>query len=347
MSPQEVMKLIEQAQPFIIAEMSANHNQSLEKALQIVNAAAKAGVNALKLQTYTPDTLTIDRADGEFFIHDSKSLWQGESLYNLYKKAYMPWEWHEPIFKRCREQGIVPFSTAFDATSVELLEALGVELYKIASFEIVDIPLIQKVARTGKPILLSTGMATVAEIHEAVCAIRETGNAHVVLLKCTSTYPSSPENSHLRTLPHMRQLFDCPVGISDHTLGIGVAVAAVALGAQVIEKHFTLSRSEGGVDAPFSLEPHEMQALVEETRRAWQALGRVHYGPSRAEEDSLVFRRSLYAVQDIAEGEEFTEKNVRSIRPGHGLAPKYLKILLGRRARRAIQRGEPITWEMF
>ncbi|WJI24220.1 pseudaminic acid synthase [Thermosynechococcus sp. B0] len=331
--------------PFIIAEMSGNHNQSLERALAIVEAVAKAGAHALKLQTYRADTITISCEKPDFFIHDKTSLWQGEYLYNLYQKAYTPWEWHEPIFRRARELGLIAFSTPFDLTAVDFLEELDCPIYKIASFENVDLGLIRRVAETGKPIIMSTGMATLAELDEAVRTIRATGNDQIVLLKCTSTYPASPTDSNLRTIPHLKELFGCEVGLSDHTLGIGVAVAAVALGATVIEKHFTLSRAEGGVDAAFSLEPHEMKLLVEETQRAYQALGRVHYGPTEAEKKSLVYRRSLYFVKDMVAGEVITPECIRSIRPGYGLPPKYYEVLLGKRVNQAIERGTAVSWE--
>ncbi|WP_315863522.1 pseudaminic acid synthase [Thermosynechococcus sp. PKX82] len=331
--------------PFIIAEMSGNHNQSLERALAIVEAVAKAGAHAVKLQTYRADTITISCEKPDFFISDKTSLWQGEYLYNLYQKAYTPWEWHEPIFKRAQELGLIAFSTPFDLTAVDFLEELDCPIYKIASFENVDLGLIRRVAQTGKPIIMSTGMATLAELDEAVRTIRATGNDQIVLLKCTSTYPASPTDSNLRTIPHLRELFGCEVGLSDHTLGIGVAVAAVALGATVIEKHFTLSRAEGGVDAAFSLEPHEMKLLVEETQRAYQALGRVHYGPTEAEKKSLVYRRSLYFVKDMVAGEVITPECIRSIRPGYGLPPKYYEVLLGKRVNQAIERGTAVSWE--
>ncbi|MFY0543169.1 pseudaminic acid synthase [Brevibacillus sp. H7] len=333
--------------PFIIAEMSGNHNQSLERALEIVEAAAKAGAHALKIQTYTADTMTIDYQKGEFFINDPNSLWKGKSLYELYQEAYTPWEWHKPIFDRCRELGMIGFSTPFDESAVDFLESLDVPLYKIASFENIDIPLIRRVARTGKPIIISTGMATIAEIDEAVRAAREEGCEDLVLLKCTSTYPASPENSNLLTIPHMRQLFDVEVGLSDHTMGVGVAVASVALGATVIEKHFTLRRADGGVDSAFSLEPEEFHSLVVETERAWQGLGRVSYGPTEKEKNSLVFRRSLYVVEDVKAGEPLTKQNLRAIRPGHGLPPKYYDVLLGKRVKRDIPKGTPASWDLF
>lgn len=301
--------------PFIIAEMSGNHNQSLERALTMVDAAAQAGAHALKLQTYTADTMTLDLKSGDFFIDDPESLWHGKSLYELYGEAYTPWEWHEPIFERCRQLGLIPFSTPFDESAVDFLEELNTPFYKIASFENTDLPLIQKVASTGKPMIISTGMATVSDIDETVRTARAAGCKDIVLLKCTSTYPASPENSHLLTIPHMRQLFDCEVGLSDHTLGNGVAIASIALGATVIEKHFTLSREDGGVDAAFSLEPDELKALVEETERAWRALGQVKYGSSKREQASKKFRRSLYITKDMQAGEVLTEENLRVIRP--------------------------------
>ncbi|UZE27641.1 pseudaminic acid synthase [Pseudomonas asplenii] len=332
------------APPFVIAEMSGNHNQSLEVALQIVEAAAKAGAHALKLQTYTADTMTLDLAEGEFFIRDSGSLWAGSSLYELYEKAHTPWEWHAPIFARAKALGMLAFSTPFDETAVDFLESLDVPAYKIASFENTDLPLIRRVAATGKPLIISTGMASVAELDETVRAARAAGCRDLVLLKCTSTYPASPLNSHIRTIAHLQQLFGCQVGLSDHSMGVGVAVAAVALGATVVEKHFTLDRAAGGVDASFSLEPAEMASLVLETERAWQALGQVRYGATEAEQKSLVYRRSLYVVQDVAKGEPFTAQNVRAIRPGLGLAPKHVDAVLGRNARVALKRGTPLVW---
>ncbi|MBA2132300.1 pseudaminic acid synthase [Capillibacterium thermochitinicola] len=333
--------------PFIIAEMSGNHNGSLERALAIVEAAAAAGAHAVKLQTYTADTMTLDLEEGEFFIDDPENLWQGKSLYRLYQEAATPWEWHEAIFKRCRERGIIGFSTPFDQSAVEFLETLNVPCYKIASFENIDLPLIKKVAATGKPLFLSTGMATLAELDEAVRAAREAGCRDLILLKCTSTYPADPKNTNLRTIPHMRDLFGCQVGVSDHTPGIGVATAAVALGATVVEKHFTLNRADGGVDAAFSLEPAEMRTLVVETERAWQALGRISYGPAEDEKPSLKHRRSLYIVKDLKAGDVLTAENLRAIRPGLGLPPKYFPIVMGKRVKRDVPRGTPLAWELL
>jgi N-acetylneuraminate synthase len=333
--------------PFVIAEMSGNHNQSLERALEIVEAAAKAGAQALKIQTYTADTMTLDLDKGEFFISDPANLWKGSSLYELYREAYTPWEWHKPIFDRCRDLGILGFSTPFDETAVDFLESLDVPCYKIASFENTDLPLIRKVAATGKPVIISTGMATVAELDETVRAAREAGCKDLVLLKCTSTYPAAPDNSNLATIPHMRELFQCQIGLSDHTMGIGVAVAAVALGATVIEKHFTLARADGGVDSTFSMEPDEMRSLVIESERAWQARGRVAYGPGEKEKGSLLHRRSLYVVEDMKAGEKLTRKNLRAIRPGLGLPPKFYETLLGKRVTRDVKRGTPADWSLF
>ena len=333
--------------PFVIAEMSGNHNQSLDRALAIVDAAAKAGAHALKIQTYKADTMTLDLAGGEFSITDASSLWAGKTLYKLYEQAHTPWEWHVPIFDRARALGMAAFSTPFDETAVDFLETLDVPCYKIASFEMTDLPLIRKVAATGKPMIVSTGMASTAEIDETVRAARAAGCRDLVLLKCTSTYPATPANTHLRTIPNLREWSSCEVGLSDHTMGIGAAVAAVALGATVIEKHFTLSRADGGVDSAFSLEPAELQALVVETERAWQALGHVSYGPTDAEKSSLAYRRSLYAVRDIAAGETLTPDNVRAIRPGSGLPPKHLDQVLGRKAKRDVKKGTPMAWDLL
>jgi N-acetylneuraminate synthase len=335
-----------QAKPFIIAEMSGNHNQSLERALEIVDAAARAGAHGLKIQTYTADTMTLDLAEGDFAVSDPGSLWKGETLYSLYGKAYTPWEWHQPIFDRCKKHGMIGFSTPFDASAVDFLESLDVPCYKIASFENTDLPLIRRVAATGKPMIVSTGMATAAELDETMRAIRAEGCQDVVLLKCTSTYPATPENTNLRTLPHLAELFQCEVGLSDHTMGVGASVASIALGACVVEKHFTLRRADGGVDSAFSLEPEEMKSLVIETERAWQALGQVSYGPTEAERKSLQYRRSLYVGEHMRAGDVFTEKNLRRIRPGAGLAPKYYDLLLGRSVKRDVAPGTPVSWDL-
>lgn len=333
--------------PFVIAEMSGNHNQSLERALEIVEAAARSGAHGLKIQTYTPDTMTIDLEEGEFFISDPKSLWEGTSLYKLYGQAYTPWEWHKPIFDRCRELGMIGFSTPFDDTSVDFLESLNVPCYKIASFENTDLPLIRKVAATGKPMIISTGMASIAELDDTVRAAREAGCKDLILLKCTSTYPATPQNTNIATIPHLRDLFGCEVGLSDHTMGVGVSVASVALGASVIEKHFTLARADGGVDSAFSMEPAEMASLVVETERAWQALGTVSYGATVAEQKSLQFRRSLYVVKDMKAGETLTRENVRAIRPGLGMPTKYLDVILGKAIRQDVKRGTALSWSLI
>jgi pseudaminic acid synthase len=331
--------------PFIIAEMSGNHNQSLDRALEIVNAAASTGAHALKLQTYTADTMTLDVSDGDFFIDDENSLWKGKSLYELYKIACTPWEWHEPIMKRANELGLLCFSTPFDDTAVDYLEDLNVPAYKIASFENTHLPLIKKVASMGKPMIISTGMASIAEMDEMVQAIRDAGCEQFILLNCTFTYPATPGYSNVLTIPHMRKLFNCEVGLSDHTMGIGVSVASVAHGATVIEKHFTLNRADGGVDSAFSMEPEEMKSLVTETERAWQALGKVTYGPTEVEKHSLPFRRSLYVAKDMQKGDVFNEKNMRIVRPGLGLDPKYYDILVGRTVSQDVKKGTALKWE--
>lgn len=333
--------------PFIIAEMSGNHGQSLEKAKKLIEVAAGAGAHAVKLQTYTPDTITLDVHEGEFFIADPDSLWEGSSLYDLYKEAMTPWEWHKELFDYANQLGMVAFSSPFDLTAVAFLEKLEVPCYKIASFENTDHALLAAVAQTGKPVIVSTGMATQAEIAESVDVLRQHGCDDLILLKCTSNYPARPVDANLRTIPHLVDLFDCQVGLSDHTMGVGVAVAAVALGATVVEKHFVLDRSEGGVDAEFSLEPDELKLLVEETDRAAAALGKVTYGPTEKEQASMVFRRSLYISEDMREGDELTEKNLRSVRPGLGLPPKYLPLLLGKRINRDVKKGTPMSWELI
>jgi pseudaminic acid synthase len=332
--------------PFVIAEMSGNHNQSLERALQIVDAAARSGAHGLKIQTYKPDTMTIDLDEREFHIGDPNSLWAGTSLYKLYEQAMTPWEWHEPIFERARQHGMIPFSTPFDETAVTFLESLEVPCYKIASFENTDLPLIRRVAATGRPLIISTGMATVAELDETVREAQRAGCRELVLLKCTSTYPATAENTNITTIPHLRDLFGCEVGLSDHTMGVGVSVASIALGASVIEKHFTLARADGGVDSAFSMEPDELAQLVIETERAWRALGKVSYGPIPAELKSIQFRRSLYIVRDMAAGDVLTHETLRAIRPGHGLPTKYLSRMLGKAVNRDIKRGTALTWDL-
>jgi pseudaminic acid synthase len=332
--------------PFVIAEMSGNHNQSLDRAFAIVDAIADAGAHALKLQTYTPDTITFNGASEEFFIRDNQSLWQDKNLYKLYQEAYTPWEWHKPIFDRAKERGIIAFSSPFDTTAVDFLESLDVPLYKIASFENTDHILLRRVAQTGKPVIMSIGVASVADLEESVKVLRANGCRDLVLLKCTSTYPATPESTNLRTIPHLRELFDVPVGLSDHTMGIGAAVAAVALGAVVIEKHVTLRRADGGVDSAFSLEPHELQNLVIETERAHLAMGRVNYTLSAKEQKSLQFKRSLYVVQDVKAGDVFTSENIRSIRPANGLHTRYYDDILGKTASEDITAGTALRWQL-
>ena len=330
------------SRPFIIAEMSGNHNQSLERALEIVSAVAKTGAQALKIQTYTADTMTIDIAEREFII--DTELWKDVSLYSLYEEAHTPWEWHEEIFSHARKLGLIPFSTPFDITSADFLEELGVDCYKIASFENTDLPLIRHVASKGKPLIISTGMMDLSEIDETVRAVKEEGCEDLILLKCTSTYPSTPENTNILTIPHMREMFDCEIGLSDHSMGIGVAVSSVAMGATVIEKHFTLDREDGGVDSAFSMEPEEMKSLVIESERAWLAKGKIKYGPTKKELNSRIYRRSLYITEDIKSGEKLTIKNLRAIRPGLGLPPKYIDKFLGKTLSKSVKKGTPLSW---
>lgn len=331
--------------PFCIAEMSGNHNQSLERALAIVDAAAATGAQALKIQTYTPDTMTLDIKTNEFFISDPKSLWKGKSLYELYGEAMTPWEWHKPIKERCEKHGMLFFSTPFDATAVDFLEDLNVDFYKIASFENTDHALIRAVARTGKPVIISTGMASIVEIAETVEVAKRAGCNNLILLKCTSAYPATPRDANLLTIPNMRDLFKVQVGLSDHTMGVGVSIASVALGATVIEKHFTLDRKEGGVDSAFSMEPAEFKMLVEESKKAWESLGQISYERGETETKSLVFRRTLYIAEDMKAGDIFTEKNLRAIRPGLGLAPKYIESFLGKRISKDAAKGTPLSWD--
>lgn len=333
--------------PFIVAEMSGNHQHSLERALQIVESAKKSGAHAIKIQTYTPDTITLDIKGGEFVIKEQESLWKNRNLYDLYQEAYLPWEWHQPIFDYCRKLGMMAFSSPFDETAIDFLETLNVPCYKIASPEIVDLDLIQKAASTGKPLIVSTGAATLMEIGDAVAAARKGGCKDLILLKCTASYPARPVDIHLRTLPHLADSFDTLVGLSDHTMGIGVAIASVALGACLIEKHFTLSRNEGGVDSAFSMEPEELQALVIESKKAWEALGSIKYEPLDAERTTHSHRPSLYFVEELPEGTVVSPQHIRSVRPGKGLAPKELSNILGLKLTKAVKRGTPVSWELF
>ncbi len=332
--------------PFVIAEMSGNHNQSLERAFEIVDAAAEAGAHALKLQTYTADTITFNGTSDEFVIKDQNSLWKNQNLHKLYQMAYTPWEWHKPIFDRAKAHGMLAFSSPFDTTAVDFLESLNVPCYKIASFENTDHILLKKVAQTGKPVIMSTGVASIADIQESVGVLRKYGCKDLVLLKCTSTYPATPESTNLLTIPHMKDLFDCQIGLSDHTMGIGAAVAAVALGARVLEKHFTLRRADGGVDSSFSLEPEELKNLVIESERAFLAMGKVNYILSEKEQKSLQYKRSLYVVEPMKAGDVFSEKNVRSIRPSNGLHTRYYEEILGKTATQDIEAGTALSWEL-
>lgn len=333
--------------PFVIAEMSGNHNQSLDRALSIIDAAAAAGAHAVKLQTYTPDTLTINVSHGEFFISDPNSLWEGKNLYELYQQAYTPWEWHQALFDRAKEKGMICFSTPFDDTAVDFLETLDMPVYKVASFENNHLPLLKKIASTGKPVIMSTGISTLSDIEIAVNTLKENGCTQLVLLKCTSTYPATSQNTNISTIPHMSQLFNCHVGLSDHTLGVGTSVASVALGARVIEKHFCLDRSEGGVDSAFSMEPEEFKMLVRETETAFLSLGEIKYGILKDEEKSLAFKRSIYIVKDMEENEILTNDNVRIIRPGLGIAPKYFDSILGKRINRQVKKGTALTFDLI
>jgi len=330
--------------PFIIAEMSGNHNQSLERALAIVDAAANAGAHAIKLQTYTADTMTIK---GTYRINDQNSLWNGRELYDLYKEAYTPWEWHKPIFERAKEKGILAFSSPFDETAVDFLESLNVPCYKIASFENTDWPLLKKIAATGKPVIMSTGVSRLADIDESVALLRQNGCSDLILLKCTSTYPASPENTNLLTIPHLQKLFNCIVGLSDHTMGIGASVASVALGARVIEKHFTLNRADGGVDSTFSLEPSELKSLVIESERAFLALGDVQYGIQETETKSSLFKRSIYVAKNILAGETLTKDHLKIIRPGLGLSPRYFDLVIGRQVKKDVSAGTPLSFDLI
>jgi pseudaminic acid synthase len=330
---------------YCVAEVSANHNQDYDQAVRIIHAARASGADAVKLQTYTADTMTIASSRKEFRIGGG-TLWDGRNLHDLYREAWTPWEWQPGLKKVAEDLGMDLFSSAFDSTAVDFLEEMGVPAHKVASFELVDIPLIRKMARTGKPLIMSTGMASVEEIEEALQSAREAGATQIALLKCTSAYPAPAEEMNLRTIPEMARRFGVPVGLSDHTMGIAAPVAAAALGACIIEKHLTLSRATPGPDSAFSLEPHEFKAMVEAVRTAEKALGEAHFGVSEKEEASKVFRRSLFVVKDVKRGESFTEANVRSIRPGHGLHTRHLGEVLGKRAMRDIERGTPLSWDL-
>ncbi|MDC1450348.1 pseudaminic acid synthase [Candidatus Thioglobus sp.] len=331
--------------PFIVAEMSGNHNQSIENALEIVEKVAKSGAHAIKLQTYTADTLTINKNDGDFFLNDKNSLWNGMSMYELYELAHTPWEWHKQIFKRCDELGLLCFSSPFDVTAVDFLEGLNCPCYKIGSTENTDVELLKKVALTGKPLIISTGMATIEELGQMLSIVTEAGCQDLILLKCTAAYPARASDANLLTIPHMRDLLGCQIGLSDHTLGVGVAIASIAMGATMVEKHFTISRQDGGVDAAFSMEPNEFKLMVEETKTAWESIGTITYGPIKSENSNLS-RRSLYFVEDIKKGELITKNNMRSIRPGYGLPVKYIDDILGMRVTSNVKRGTRVNWNL-
>lgn len=333
--------------PFVIAEMSGNHNQSLERAIEIVDAAADAGADAIKLQTYTADTMTLNVQRDEFTINEEASLWKGRTLHDLYREAHTPWDWHAPIFAHAAKRGLIAFSSPFDETAVGFLESLNVPAYKIASFEMTHLPLVRKVAATGKPMIISTGMATLGEIEQTVFAAREAGASQLILLKCTSTYPAPPDNTNLATIAHLRDAMQVQVGLSDHTMGVGVSVAAITMGATVIEKHFTLDRNDGGVDSTFSLEPHELSQLVVETKRAWEAIGEIAYGPTADQKDALAYRRSIYVAENLTQGTRIDPSHIRVIRPAKGLAPKHFEEILGTVATRDLTKGEPAHWSMF
>jgi len=334
------LEIGQNSKPFVIAEMSGNHNQSIDRALKIVDAAADAGAHAIKLQTYTADTMTIK---GAYTITDKNSLWHGKELHDLYKLAYTPWEWHQEIFRHANQRGLIAFSSPFDSTAVDFLEELNVPLYKIASFENTDHPLLKKVAKTGKPVIMSTGVSTLADIFDSVQVLRQNGCKELVLLKCTSTYPATPENTNLLTIPVLQQIFpDCLIGLSDHTMGVGASVASVALGARVIEKHFTLRRSDGGVDSAFSLEPEEFKSLVIESERAFLALGQTNFSILDVEMNSKKFKRSIYVAEDVKAGELFTKANLKVIRPGDGLEPRFYENLLGLPSKKDLQKGTPL-----
>lgn len=333
--------------PFIIAELSGNHNQSFERAVKLIEAAATTGVHAIKFQTYTADTMTLNISKDDFIISDPKSLWNGRNLYELYDEAHTPWDWHESLFSLVKKLGMIPFSSPFDKTSVDFLDSLDVPCFKVASFECTDLPLVGYIASKGKPMIISTGMASVSEIDETVKTAKANGCNDIILLKCTSTYPAKPNNTNILTIPHLRKMFDCEVGLSDHTMGLGVSVASIALGATVIEKHFTHKRSEGGVDSAFSMEPQELKSLVVETESAHQALGKINYGPLNDEVKSLTYRRSIYITKDLKAGEILNDENIRIIRPGYGLEPKYYDLVIGRPVSKDVKIGTALTWDVI
>lgn len=336
----------EEHKPFIIAEVSGNHNQSLQRALDIIDAAAKTGADAIKLQTYTADTLMVKRMDEGYVINDKKSLWHGRSMYDLYQEAHTPWEWHEALFNRCHELGLECFSSPFDETAVDFLEKLNCPCYKIASSENTDVILLRKVAATGKPVIVSTGLATLSELASTVEILKEAGCKDIILLKCTAAYPANPRDANLKTIPHLKNLFHCEIGLSDHTMGIGVAVASIAFGATLIEKHFTLARSDGGVDSAFSMEPDEFKALVTESTIAWQAIGDIHYGPAESE-NTKISRRSLFIVNELKKGDKLTTTNVASKRPGYGIPVKFIDQVIGMSVTKDIPYGTPLTWDLI
>lgn len=333
--------------PKIIAEMSGNHKQSLKRALKLVDIAANCGAHFLKLQTFKAETMTLKMKTGKFVIKNKKSLWRNNSLFDLYKKSAMPWSWHKPIINRCKKKGIICFSTPFDEDSVDFLEELKIPLYKVASFEITHLPLIEKIAKTKKPIIISTGMATKKEISEAIQTVRKYNNKKIILMKCTSAYPADPKYSNLKTITDMRKSFNCEIGLSDHTIGIGSAISSINHGASIIEKHFTISKKDGGIDSPFSLEPFELKMLVNESKRAWLSNGKVNYGPSKSEKKSLVFRRSIFLNKDFKKGEILKLKDISILRPKIGLEPKMLKKILGKKAQKSLKKNTPIKIGMF
>lgn len=337
----------DETKPFVIAEMSGNHNQSIERAFEIIDAAASAGAHAVKLQTYTADTITLNQNKGLFNISDKNSLWNGKNLYQLYKEAYTPWEWHKELFDYAKKKNLIIFSSPFDESAVDFLETLDCPIYKIASFENNHFPLLKKVAATGKPVIMSTGISNLSDIYKSVNVLKSAGCKELVLLKCTSTYPASPENTNVRTIPVLKEIFKCIIGLSDHTMGIGASIAAISLGARVIEKHFTLRRADGGVDSAFSLEPDELKSLVVESERAFLSLGKIQFDITEAEKKSINFKRSIYVSSDIKKGEVFSEQNLKIVRPGDGLHPEFFEMLIGKKASSDISAGTPVNWNLI